>query len=54
MRRADRLFQIIQILRRSSSPITAAALAAELEAGRLSSFTGGPRGTPAMVIGRLP
>jgi hypothetical protein len=31
MRRADRLFQIIQILRRSSSPITAAAIAAELE-----------------------
>jgi predicted DNA-binding transcriptional regulator YafY len=31
MRRADRLFQIIQILRRSSNPITATALAAELE-----------------------
>lgn len=31
MRRADRLFQIIQILRRSARPITAAALAAELE-----------------------
>jgi predicted DNA-binding transcriptional regulator YafY len=28
MRRADRLFQIIQILRWSSSPITAAAIAA--------------------------
>ena len=31
MRRADRLFQIIQILRRSTRPVTGAALAAELE-----------------------
>jgi predicted DNA-binding transcriptional regulator YafY len=31
MRRADRLFQVIQILRRSTLPVTAAALAAELE-----------------------
>ncbi len=31
MRRADRLFQIIQILRRSARPITAAVLAGELE-----------------------
>src|ERR1700688_3455112 len=31
MRRADRLFQIIQILRRSTRPVTAAALAQELE-----------------------
>lgn len=31
MRRADRLFQIIQILRRSSRPITAAEIAGELE-----------------------
>jgi len=31
MRRAERLFQIIQILRRSSRPVTGAALAAELE-----------------------
>lgn len=31
MRRADRLFQIIQILRRSPQPITAAALGHELE-----------------------
>ena len=30
MRRADRLFQIIQILRRTSNPVTAEALAAEL------------------------
>src|SRR5436305_13326097 len=31
MRPADRLFQIIQILRRTPKPITAGALAAELE-----------------------
>ena len=31
MRRAERLFQIIQILRRTSQPVTSAALAAELE-----------------------
>jgi predicted DNA-binding transcriptional regulator YafY len=31
MRRADRLFQIIQILRRSSRPVTAGEIAAELE-----------------------
>lgn len=31
MRRADCLFQIIQILRRSTQPVTGAALAAELE-----------------------
>ena len=32
------LFQIIQILRRSSSPITAAALAAELETSKRSVY----------------
>ena len=31
MRRADRLFQIIQILRRAARPVTAGALAEELE-----------------------
>ena len=31
MRRAERLFQVIQILRRSTRPVTGAALAAELE-----------------------
>lgn len=31
MRRADRLFQIIQILRRSTRPVTAGEIAAELE-----------------------
>ncbi|XYD11887.1 YafY family protein (plasmid) [Methylobacterium sp. NMS12] len=38
MRRADRLFQIIQILRRSSRPITADRLAAELEVSRRSVY----------------
>ncbi|KFE67281.1 Transcriptional regulator, DeoR family protein [Hyalangium minutum] len=38
MRRADRLFQIIQILRRSGSPVTAGALAAELEVSKRSVY----------------
>lgn len=38
MRRADRLFQIIQILRRSSRPMTAAALAAELEVSKRTVY----------------
>ena len=38
MRRADRLFRIIQILRRSSRPVTAAALAEELEVSRRTVY----------------
>jgi predicted DNA-binding transcriptional regulator YafY len=38
MRRADRLFQIIQILRRSSRPVTAAQLAQELEVSKRSVY----------------
>ncbi len=38
MRRADRLFQIIQILRRSSRPVTADALAEELEVSKRSVY----------------
>lgn len=38
MRRADRLFQIIQILRRSTGPITAGGLAAELEVSKRSVY----------------
>ncbi len=38
MRRADRLFQIIQILRRSTRPVTAAALAAELEVSKRTVY----------------
>ncbi|TIL61035.1 MAG: HTH domain-containing protein, partial [Mesorhizobium sp.] len=38
MRRADRLFQIIQILRRSTDPITASRIAEELETSRRSVY----------------
>jgi predicted DNA-binding transcriptional regulator YafY len=38
MRRADRLFQIIQILRRTSGPMTAAMLAAELETSKRTVY----------------
>jgi predicted DNA-binding transcriptional regulator YafY len=38
MRRADRLFQIIQILRRTSNPATAEALAAELETSKRTVY----------------
>ena len=38
MRRADRLFQIIQILRRSPHPVTAASLAGELEVSKRTVY----------------
>lgn len=38
MRRADRLFQIIQILRRARGPVTADAIAAELETSKRSVY----------------
>ena len=38
MRRADRLFQIIQILRRSRRPVTADVIAAELEVSKRSVY----------------
>lgn len=38
MRKADRLFQIIQILRRSNRPITGAALAQELEVSKRTVY----------------
>jgi len=38
MRRADRLFQIIQILRRSRRPVTAEAIASELETSKRSVY----------------
>lgn len=38
MRRADRLFQIIQILRRTRGPVTADAIAAELETSRRTVY----------------
>lgn len=50
MRRADRLFQIIQILRRSKRPTTAAALAAELETSKRSVY----RDIAALIGQRVP
>jgi predicted DNA-binding transcriptional regulator YafY len=38
MRRADRLFQIIQVLRRSRRPVTAEAMAAELETSKRTVY----------------
>jgi len=38
MRRADRLFQIIQVLRRTGKPLTADAIAAELETSRRTVY----------------
>jgi predicted DNA-binding transcriptional regulator YafY len=38
MRRADRLFQIIQVLRRTRRPITADAIAAELETSKRTIY----------------
>jgi len=38
MRRADRLFQIVQIMRRSTRPITAGELASELEVSKRSVY----------------
>jgi predicted DNA-binding transcriptional regulator YafY len=50
MRRADRLFQIIQILRRSTRPVTAASLAAELETSKRSVY----RDIAALIGQRVP
>jgi predicted DNA-binding transcriptional regulator YafY len=50
MRRADRLFQIIQILRRSRGPVTAAALADELETSKRSVY----RDIAALIGQRVP
>jgi predicted DNA-binding transcriptional regulator YafY len=38
MRRADRLFQIVQILRRSDRPVTADSIAAELETSKRTVY----------------
>jgi predicted DNA-binding transcriptional regulator YafY len=50
MRRADRLFQIIQILRRSTRPVTAADLAEELETSKRSIY----RDISALIGQRVP
>lgn len=50
MRRADRLFQIIQILRRARGPLTAEAVAAELETSKRTVY----RDIAALVGQRVP
>ena len=50
MRRADRLFQIIQILRRARGPITADAMAAELETSKRSVY----RDVATLMAQRVP
>jgi predicted DNA-binding transcriptional regulator YafY len=50
MRRAERLFQIIQILRRVRKPITAAAIAQELETSTRSVY----RDVAALIGQRVP
>lgn len=50
MRRADRLFQIIQLLRRTSRPLTAEAIAAELETSKRTVY----RDIAALIGQRVP
>ncbi len=50
MRKADRLFQIVQILRRGSRPVTADAIAAELETSKRSVY----RDIAALIGQRVP
>jgi len=50
MRRADRLFQIIQILRRSSRPVTATEIARELEVSQRTVY----RDVADLIAQRVP
>ena len=50
MRKADRLFQIIQILRRSQRPVTAAQLSEELEVAQRTIY----RDIADLVAQRVP
>ncbi len=50
MRRAERLFQIVQILRRTARPITAEAIAEELETSKRSVY----RDIAALIGQRVP
>lgn len=50
MRKADRLFEIIQILRRSKKPVTADDIAAELETSKRSIY----RDIAALLAQRVP
>ncbi|WP_367269398.1 helix-turn-helix transcriptional regulator [uncultured Brevundimonas sp.] len=50
MRRADRLFEIVQVLRRASKPLTADTIAKELETSRWTIY----RDMAALVAQRIP
>ena len=50
MRRADRLFQIVQLLRRSAQPVTAESIATELETSKRSVY----RDIAALMGQRVP
>lgn len=50
MRRADRLFQIIQVLRRTRKPLTAEAIAAELETSKRTIY----RDIATLISQRVP
>lgn len=50
MRRADRLFELIQVLRRASGPLTADRIAAELETSKRTVY----RDIGALVAQRVP
>ena len=50
MRRGDRLFEIIQVLRRAAGPMTADAIARELETGRRTIY----RDIAALIGQRIP
>ena len=50
MRRAERLFEIIQVLRRASGPLTADAIAAELETSKRTVY----RDIGALIAQRVP
>src|SRR5215475_12994256 len=50
MRRADRLFQIIEVLRRARAPATAGAIAAELETSKRTVY----RDIAALIGQRVP
>lgn len=50
MRRADRLFEILQVLRRASGPMTAEAIAIELETSRRTIY----RDIAALMARRVP
>src|SRR3979411_31976 len=50
MRRADRLFQIIQVLRRTRKPLTADAIAAELETSKRTIY----RDLATLIAQRVP